>query len=259
MKKLRFNNMKQFSQDSSFVDPGFKFRSFPPKQTLCTTLQGDTMQRLILFGVKNKASGLPFNLSSLLVYLPTVWWWEASQAAAEVQEGQQCWSWEKSDQLEAVHEKWTSGSKPEQQSHLSGADWTIHRQCSKKHWWGIPPHSLQSHDQEHDVACRILSDASYSLEKWLKPAQQRHDGDSWQPQSPMAAQRRMTMPGFCYVFLIFFFYEGTGGRWRHMTRTVISTGWISKTISLRTDKLKELRAFHCKKILCFAEYLTKYF
>ena len=175
------------------------------------------------------------------------------------QADRRCQSWEKSDWLEAVHEKWTSGSKPEQQSHLPGADWIIHRQCSKKHWWGIPPHSLQSHDQRYDGACRISSYASYSLGKWLKPAQQRQDDDSWQPQSPMAAQRMTTMPGFCFVFTIFFCYEGTVGRWRHMTGMVISTEWISKNISLRTDKLQELRAFHRKKIFCFAEYLTKYF
>lgn len=126
-------------------------------------------------------------------------------------------------------------------------------------WWGIPPHSLQSRGQRFDGACRSSSDASCSLGKWLKQAQQRQDDGSWQPQSPMAAQRMMTMPGFCFVFPIFFCYEGTVGRRRHMTGMVISTGWISKTISLRTDKLKELRAFHHKKIFCFAEYLTRYF
>lgn len=228
MKKLRFNNMKQFSQDSSFVDPGFKFRSFPPKQTLLYYTPRRHYAAVNTVWSEKQSLGASFqSLQPVSTLTHCV-------VMGGKPGGHRSPRRTAMPVLGKVRPTWSSSWKPDVWEQARAAEpsfwsWLDHPQAvSKKHWWGIPPHSLQSHDQEYDVACRILSDASYSLGKWLKPAQQRQDDDSWQPQSPMAAQRRMTMPGFSYVFLIFFFYEGIGGRWRHMTCMVISTGWISK-------------------------------
>ena len=161
MKKLRFNNMKQFSQDSSFVDPGFKFRSSPPKlhskETLCSgsySLEWKTKPRDFLSFSPGSQSTYPLR-----------------------GDGRQARQQQKSKEIDnAGPGKSQTDLKQFTKTGRLGANQSsraifLELTGSSTGWWGTPPHSLQSHGQRLDGACRSASDASYSLGKWLKQAQ----------------------------------------------------------------------------------------